>query len=174
MKRSIIPATSALALALAALTSSGAALANAPTKGPLMQTRIGGSTPHDVITYEESMPNGALIGSGLTMFGASYVPSMIVAASSDHPGDTALYIPIVGPWMDLAQRDSACPGGHCLNDAANKVLLVADGVFQGLGALQIMGGFLFPTTRTVTQIAGVQVIPTVGTAQVGLTAVGRF
>jgi hypothetical protein len=176
MKRSIVPVASALALALSALTSSAVARADASIKGPVMQTRMPGvsSTPHDVITYEESMPNGALIGSGLTMFGASYIPSMIVAAASDHPGDTALYIPVAGPWIDLANRDSGCPGGHCYGDAANKVLLVANGVFQGLGTLQILGGFLFPTTRTVTQVAGVHVIPSVSSDHLGLTAVGRF
>lgn len=175
MKRSIFPAASAVAVALCSLASSGDALAEALAKVPVFRARVTGVTaPHDVITYEESMPNGALIGSGLTMFGASYIPSMIVAASSDHSGDSALYVPIVGPWMDLARRDIGCPYGRCQNDASNKVLLVASGVFQGLGALQIMGGFLFPTTRTVTQIAGVQVVPSVDSSQVGLTAVGRF
>lgn len=173
MNRSIIP--SAVAVALCSLASSGAAFAGAPTTVPVVQASVGGTTaPHDVITYEESMPNSALIGSGLTMFGASYLPSMIVAASSDHHGDTALYVPLVGPWMNLATRDSGCPGGRCYNDGSNKVLLVADGVFQGLGALQILGGFLFPTKHTVTRIAGVQVLPSVGSSQVGLTAVGRF
>jgi hypothetical protein len=31
----------------------------------------------------------------------------------------------------------------------NKVLLVTDGIFQGLGALQIVGAFVMPETRTV-------------------------
>jgi hypothetical protein len=175
MRGTRISVASAVAVALGSLASSGVAAAGEPAKGPVVRASATSvSAPRDVITYEESMPNGALIGSGLTMFGASYVPSMIVAASSDHPGDTALYVPVAGPWMNLATRDNGCPGGRCENDAANKVLLVADGVFQGLGALQILGGFLFPTTRTVTQIAGVHVIPSVGSSQVGLTAVGRF
>jgi hypothetical protein len=176
MKRSIIPVAAALAVGLGAVASSSNARAEAAVKRPLMRTTMPGTSavPHDVITYEESMPNGALIGSGLVMFGASYIPSMIVAASSDHSGDMSLYVPVAGPWMNLAQRDSGCPGGRCENDAANKVLLVADGVFQGLGALQILGGFLFPTTRTVTQVAGVHVLPSVSAHEVGLTAVGRF
>jgi hypothetical protein len=170
MKQSIFQASSALAVALSVLASSSAALAQPPAPPSAPPA----SLPRDVITYEESMPNGALIGSGLTMFGASYLPSLVVAASSSRAGDTALYIPVVGPWVDLGQRDSQCPGGRCYGDAANKVLLVADGIFQGLGALQILGGFLFPTTRTVTQIARVHVLPTVGSSHVGLTAVGSF
>jgi hypothetical protein len=175
MNRSIPAAASALALALAALASSGAARADAPKSVSL--TRASGpglAARRDVITYEESMPNGALIGSGLTMFGASYIPSMIVAMSSDLPADSSLFVPVVGPWINLAQRDSTCPDGRCQHDAGNKVMLVMDGVFQGLGALQIAGGFLFPTTRTVTQVAGVRVLPSVGATQVGLTAVGSF
>lgn len=173
MNRSIPAAVSALALV--ALASSGTARANAPKNVSMTRASMPGvATPHDVITYEESMPNGALIGAGLTMFGASYIPSMIVAASSNQPGDTSLFVPVVGPWVDLAQRDSSCPYGRCERDTGNKVMLVVDGVFQGLGALQIAGGFLFPTTRTVTQVAGVHVLPSVSASQVGLTAVGSF
>ena len=173
MKRSI--SRSAASLALIALAWSGTALADAPRSAALTRASVPGvAAPHDTITYEESMPNGALIASGLTMFGVSYIPSMIVAASSNQPGDTTLFVPIVGPWMDLAQRDSGCPYGRCARDTGNKVILVMDGVFQGLGALQIAGGFLFPTTRTVTQVASVHVLPSVSATQVGLTAVGAF
>jgi hypothetical protein len=173
MNRSISAA--AASLALVALGWSGTALADPSKNAPVIRASMPGmATPHDVITYEESMPNGALIGSGLTMFGVSYIPSMIVAASSNQPGDTSLFVPIVGPWMDLAQRDSGCPYGRCERDTGNKVMLVMNGVFQGLGALQIVGGFLFPTTRTVTQVASVHVVPSVSATQVGLTAVGAF
>jgi hypothetical protein len=175
MKRSIIQAVSALAVALTALASSSEALADAQMEMPAVRTTAPGpALPHEVITYEESMPNGALIGSGLAMFGVSYIPSMIVAASSDRPGDSSLYVPVAGPWINLTQRDNACPGGRCTGDAANKVMLVVDGVFQGIGALQVVGGFLFPTTRTVTQTAGVRVLPSVGANHVGLTAAGSF
>ena len=175
MKRSICQAASALAVTLAALASSGAALAGSQSSEPQDTTTPPAVVlPHDVITYEESMPNGALIGSGLVMFGASYLPSVLVAAESSRPGDTTLYVPVAGPWMNLAQRDSQCPSGRCANDMPNKVLLVADGLFQGFGALQILGGFLFPTTRTVTQTANVQVLPNVGSTHVGITAVGSF
>jgi hypothetical protein len=175
MKRSIFQVASALAVTLTALASSGAALAESSSSDSDAPTTLpGAGLPHDVITYEERMPNGALIGSGLVMFGASYLPSVIVAAESRRPGDTTLYMPVAGPWMNLAQRDSKCTGGRCANDLPNKVLLVADGLFQGFGALQVLGGFLFPTTRTVTQTANVQVLPNVGSTHVGVTAVGSF
>jgi hypothetical protein len=168
MKRFITPVAAALAVAFTALGSSSLALADVSV------SRTGPTLPHDVITYQERMPNGALIGSGLTMFGFSYIPSMIVAASSARASDSALYMPVVGPWVDLAQRDRDCVGGPCRGDAGNQVLLAVNGVVQGIGVLQILGGFLFPTTRTVTRAASVQVLPTVGASQVGLTAVGAF
>lgn len=174
MKRSVFQAVSALAVTLAALAWSGAALASSQSAEPQGPSLPAAGLPHDVITYEEQMPNGALIGSGLVMFGASYLPSVLVAAESSRRGDTTLYVPVAGPWMNMAQRDSNCPGGRCANDMPNKVMLVADGLFQGFGALQILGGFLFPTTRTVTQTANVQVLPNVGSSHVGITAVGSF
>jgi len=170
MKRLITPAAAALAVAFTALGSSSLAFAEAHSPLP----RLPGPPSNDVITYEERMPNGSLIGSGLTMFGFSYLPSVVVAASSSRAGDSALYVPIVGPWVDLARRDSDCARSPCPGDTGNKVLLVASGVFQGLGALQVLGGFLFPTTRTVTQTTGVHVLPSVGVNQLGLTAVGAF
>ena len=174
MKRSIFQAASALAVTLTTLASSGAALAQGSSSQSESTTPPAAGLPHDVITYEERMPNGSLIGSGLVMFGASYLPSVVVAAESNRRGDTSLYTPVAGPWMNLAQRDSQCRGERCANDMPNKVLLVADGLFQGFGALQVLGGFLFPTTRTVTQTSNVHVLPNVGSSHVGITAVGSF
>jgi hypothetical protein len=60
-------------------------------------------------------------------------------------------------------------------------LLIADGIFQGLGALQIAGAFLFPETVTVTSAArsrppkeGVHFAPSSVGSGYGLAAVGLF
>jgi hypothetical protein len=76
------------------------------------------------------------------------VPALVVAIESDRPSDDHLYAPIVGPWLDLANRSDDCDGG-CGKETANKVLLVTDGVFQGIGALQILGSLIFPETQSV-------------------------
>jgi hypothetical protein len=129
--------------------------------------------PRDVITYEQKSPNSALIGSGALMLGISYGSSVVVAAASGRAGDENLYIPVAGPWMDLTSRGACEP--YCLgNETANKVMLVTDGVFQGVGMLQILGGFLFPETRTVTRAAGVHVMPMGGKGTVGIAAYGAF
>jgi hypothetical protein len=124
-------------------------------------------------------PNRALLHSGLFTFGVPYIASIAVAATSDHPGDNNLYIPVVGPWMDLADR-GGCGGvlqRSCDGETANKVLLVADGILQGFGALDIVGAFLFPETRVVadTSKPHVAVSPAyLGRETYGLTAVGTF
>jgi hypothetical protein len=130
-------------------------------------------------TVVSAGPNSALLSSGLFAFGVPYVASVVVASTSSESADKNLYIPVVGPWTDLANR-SGCGGfgqRSCDTETANKVLLVADGIFQGIGALEIVGAFLMPETRTV-YVAGeprVLVGPSrVGYSGYGLAAAGTF
>jgi hypothetical protein len=136
---------------------------------------IASTPPRDVATWEEKTPNSGLVGSGILMFGISYGTSVIVASASDRPSDAALYIPLAGPWLDLANRGD-CHGVGCdANEAANRVLLVTSGLFQAAGVLQILGGFIFPETRRVTRVAeGVHVTPSAGLGSVGIAAYGAF
>ncbi|APR77800.1 Hypothetical protein A7982_03147 [Minicystis rosea] len=169
-----------------ALSASAAVLVLAPSAAAFADDVYGGTpssppsrvivtTPtHDVITYEEKTPNSALIGSGSLMFGLAYGGSIIVASVSDREGDQHLYVPVAGPWMDLMNRGD-CRGPGCgVNETANKVLLVANGIFQSVGVLQIASGFLFPETRTITRAAKLRVTPNVGKGMVGITASGSF
>jgi hypothetical protein len=131
------------------------------------------SAPRDVITKEEKMPNAGLITGGALMFGIPYASSVIVAASSARAGDQHLYIPVAGPWLDIGNR-GPCVAPRCENEMGNKVLLVADGILQSVGVLQIVGGFVFPTKRTVTRTVGVHVTPTGGRSSIGVAAYGAF
>jgi hypothetical protein len=94
-----------------------------------------------------TLPNRFMLRSGVFTLSAAYVPSLVVAIESDREADNHLYAPIVGPWFDLAARGDC--RGDCSGETVNKVLLVTDGVFQGLGALQIVGSFIMPETRTL-------------------------
>jgi len=136
-----------------------------------------GYGPRDTIVEDRMVPNGELIASGAIMLGGTYAASVIVAATSDNEADRHLYVPIVGPWVDLGDR-SGCDAGRteCDGETVNKVLLVADGIFQGVGALQIVGGFLFPKRQIVAETAkaGVHVAPMLGGGRLGVGAVGRF
>jgi hypothetical protein len=103
-------------------------------------------------TVSTTGPNRSLLHSGIFVLGVPYVTSVIVATGSSHSGDDNLYIPVAGPWMDLANRGHCGGFGEatCDNETTNKVLLVVDGIFQGIGALDIVGAFVFPETRTVS------------------------
>ena len=82
-----------------------------------------------------SGPNAYLFSSGLITTGLSYTPALIVAINSDRSEDKYLYAPFVGPWLDLGARD----GGS----KVATTLLVVDGVFQTIGAIQIIAAFMF-------------------------------
>jgi hypothetical protein len=98
-------------------------------------------------------PNRFLLTSGLIVFGVPYVTSVIVAAQSDNSADHHLYVPIVGPWIDMGTRQG-CPAGstNCDTETTNKVMLGVDGVFQAIGALEIVGALLSPEHRSVTTV----------------------
>src|SRR5713101_1973136 len=127
------------------------------------------TSPRAHETVVSGGPNSSMLGSGLFTFGVPYIASVVVASTSDHPGDNNLYIPVVGPWLDFANRGDcgAIAQRSCDHETANKVLLPVDGVFQGIGALEIVGAFLSPETRTVTVATKPRF--TVGPSSVGRT-----
>jgi hypothetical protein len=81
---------------------------------------------------------------------------------------------VAGPWLDLAQRQDCPANGSCGNESAYRILLVADGVLQGLGALEFFGGLLFPVSRPASHSPRVRVMPTVARTGYGLSAFGTF
>jgi hypothetical protein len=138
MKKHVIFATGALALACA--------LEVAPADAQSRRSRE---------TVTTTGPNRELLRSGLFALGVPYVASVIVAATSERPEDKHLYIPVAGPWLDFANRGPCGRVGEpsCEMETAYKVLLIGNGILQGVGALEIVGSFLFPETRTVTRAA---------------------
>jgi hypothetical protein len=122
-------------------------------------------------------PNWAAFSSGLAVFGGTYIGSIVVAGTSSHAGDKDLYIPLVGPWIDMANR---CSGpGSCNGDLGNKVLLGLDGVFQGIGAISIATSFFMRDRREGlgrrASVPTFQIAPaSVGRGAPGLTMVGTF
>jgi hypothetical protein len=140
------------------------------------------TTPRPVVESSSSGPNAYLFRSGLFTLGVAYIPALVVALESDRSADNRLYAPIVGPWLDLGSRGDECSGGECGNETVNKVLLVTDGVFQGLGALQILSSFIFPSRSAVTlsrddgsTLASFSVTPaSFGHGANGVMAIGQF
>lgn len=136
----------------------------------------GGRANAQEVVAESSGP--ALFRSGLATFGAGYLAAVIVAATSSHAGDSRLYVPVLGPWLDLGSRGS-CPVGStaCDHETTNKILIVGDGVIQAAGVVTMLAGLLSPN-RTVVATKGfsiAQIVPvSYGQGSPGLAAYGRF
>ncbi len=97
------------------------------------------SAQRRVDTVEYVGPDRTLLRSGVWTLGLSYVPALVVAIESPLPADRYLYAPVAGPWLDLAHRECST----CRHETLNKVLLVTDGIIQGIGSLEIVGSLLF-------------------------------
>jgi hypothetical protein len=134
-----------------------------------------------VDTVEYTGPDRGLLHSGIWTLGLSYVPALVVGIESTLPEDRYLFAPVAGPWIDFAKRD--CP--TCNHEQLNKVLLVTDGIIQGVGALEIVGSFFFVEHTTVSRTASddsdepksdfqLHVVPTRVAGAYGLAAIGKF
>lgn len=133
----------------------------------------------DVIGHVRQTPNSDVIVGGAFLFTGAYSFSAVVAGTSDIRADERLWIPVAGPWMDLAERPGCgarARAPSCDNEPVNRALLVTSGIVQGVGVLQMLGGFMFPKTEVVMLEGrrGVHVVPTAAGSAVGLTAVGAF
>lgn len=82
-------------------------------------------------------------------------------------------MPVVGPWFDLANRGSCGAGTAtaCDHETVNKVLLVGDGVLQGIGALSIVVALF--TSERAPDTRSVRLEPPKPTVHVTPTSVGR-
>jgi len=131
-------------------------------------------------TSQATGPSMAMVGSGIGIFALSYAPAVVVAASSGLPADRDLYVPIAGPWVDFAQRPGCLPGTSCVGENTDRALLVVDGIFQGLGAVTVVGGFLntaheTKTVRTIALVPKLRLAPArIGYRGYGLMASGSF
>jgi hypothetical protein len=126
-------------------------------------------------------PNALMLQSGLVIFGLSYGTAVVVAAESSHTGDKSLYIPLIGPWIDLGNRGPSCPVGDssCNHETTNRVLIVVDGIFQAVGALDIIGALLIQPTvveerRAAKTKPHVSFAPWATPTGYGLSAAGAF
>ena len=150
-----------------------------PAASPVVVAPAPGYGPRDTVLEDRLVPNTELIAGGALLLGVTYGTSVVVAATSDRDADDSLYVPIAGPWINLAER-GGCDSrfDDCTAETLNKVLLVADGIFQGVGALQIVGGFVFPKRQVVlartASKPSVHVAPMLGASRIGLGAAGRF
>jgi hypothetical protein len=163
----------AATLGIAALWSS---LASAQQTSDATATPM--MTTEQPAEREVIRPNRPLLITGAAVIAASYIPPVVVAATSEHKGDEFLYIPIAGPWIDLGDRGGCVPNS-CEREGVYKGLLVATGLAHLLGTGLIVSSLIVPeehTRRTAPAAASKpMVLPTqMGKSGAGLTVVGSF
>ena len=144
------------------VTPAQQAPAPAPAPQPQAQTPVVVVNPDrapahtTVITHDPETTtvsdawNAPVFATGALVFAGSYGAAAIVAGSSEHVGADRLYVPVVGPWLALNDwGDCPIEQPRCDKNTTDKVLLVADGVFQGAGIITMITGLLAPTSHTV-------------------------
>jgi hypothetical protein len=125
---------------------------------------------------------GTLLVSGLVTLTLSYIPAFVLATQSTLPIDQRLYAPVVGPWLDLANRPACGPTTVlCNTEIAAQAMLVADGIVQAVGAIQVLVGLGSLANESssnnvkVVDKVGVRVTPAqFGAGGYGLAAIGKF
>jgi hypothetical protein len=133
-------------------------------------------------TAAQAGPNADLVGVGIFTIALPYFASVGVAMGSEIDHD--LYIPVAGPWMDLAHRPDC--GGYQMAACSDmepfyKVLLIEDGILQGIGALEVLAGMASSSPHHSSETAKSSNKPTlhvapapVGRSGYGIGAVGTF
>ena len=114
---------------------------------------------------------GLLIGGGVTL-GVSYGYSLLIAAlgqdlSSDGNNEVAaMWIPVAGPFIQMAQTDSA----------VFRLVLGGFGIAQTTGAILLYYGLTTKKTVYVRNdlVGSMQVTPMVGDGTTGMVLSGRF
>jgi len=165
----------ALVTSTAARADGPASKSDAETAAITAKTSQSDAREQDtVMVYRKIRPNRAwLITGGLVLTG-SYVTTAAFAVQSDHTPDKNLLIPIVGPWINLADRQ--CSG--CTNETRNEALVIGSGVLQAVGAAFIVTGFLVPERieAATIQMGSVRmnIAPTQTPGGMGALAVGTF
>jgi hypothetical protein len=125
-------------------------------------------------------PNRALLDGGAVAFGVPYATSIVVAASTPGSAENNLYIPVVGPWINLGSRTCSSTD-PCASEGLTGTLLVVDGLLQGLGVLAIGASFVIPESKAapptiqIGDSGHMTVAPSkLGKDGYGLSAVGQF
>jgi hypothetical protein len=100
---------------------------------------------------------------GLLFFGVGYSAAYVGALAV--PGRVAaLYIPVIGPFTVLKDRDPLVKG-----------LLIADGVLQSAGAVLLIGGIAGGGEQLLrVDWAGLRFVPSAGPGAAGLEVMGDF
>src|SRR5579863_9901836 len=106
--------------------------------GAVVAAQGSGGAPAESRNSDFASPSKLFLA-GVVTFTLSYVPAVMTAGGSSLAVDRQLYVPVAGPWIDLAMRPNCGAGSiPCNAETVNQGLLIADGFFQGLAVVQVL------------------------------------
>jgi hypothetical protein len=123
-----------------------------------------------VTLYQKFRPNRPWLYTGGALFLGSYVTTAVFTAVNDL--DRTMFIPVVGPWLHLADQGSS-------ESTTDTLLTAGSGVIQGAGVIMATASLFIPEKIPAATIqAGntkINFTPTsYGRGSAGLGVVGRF
>jgi hypothetical protein len=164
-------ATTPPATSTTTVTSAEDVSAAAPTPPPVTSPAM--PSGESTTVYQHRRPNTPLLITGGALLVGTYVTTAAIAGSNGPDADHDLYIPVAGPWINLADRSTDRE-----NNTRDTVLIAGSGVLQGVGALMLLTSFFVPESIPAARISAgnvkMQVTPTAAAGAGGIGAVGTF
>lgn len=159
---SIVVLVAGLLVASTPVSAQPAALVSAPQASAPVQQRV--------------LPNRPLLLAGAAMVVVPYFVGVAVELDSGLAADERLKVPVVGPWMDLAQRPCREDGEVCSRgDELAKMGLIVSGILQAAGVVFVIESFFVPERiSTQPNTASVRFAPMTSTTGGGIGAAGSF
>jgi hypothetical protein len=135
-----------------------------------MPTTVSEPAPREsVVVYDRRRPNKAVLITGTSLLVSTYATTAALSAANGPVADKDLYIPVVGPWINLASRDTDRP-----DNTRDSLLIAGSGVLQGIGAALMVTSFFVPEKVPTARISAGNVKMQVAPALGGVGAIGTF
>jgi hypothetical protein len=139
---------------------------------PLTPTKVEPS--RDMTLYNKRVPNTAVLITGGSLLVGTYATTAAFAATNGPSSDKDLYIPVVGPWINLVNR----PDTNASTETRDVILIAGSGVLQGIGAAMAISSFFIPEKIPAARITAgsvkMNITPTAGPGAGGIGAIGTF
>jgi hypothetical protein len=155
LRRSLVLVAGLVLLSVPAFGQTGDAAAPAPPPPRARTLPPPGPAPrpHPYDEVQYVTPNRKLLWASGIVFAAGYVPAVVVAITSSDSADRYLYIPVAGPWVDLAMRNCTEPAGvSCTNSTLHGAGLFFGGLLQLAGLVGLVVAFRVPEARWIPAV----------------------
>ena len=124
-------------------------------------------------TSTHHRPNTPLLITGSALLVGTYVTTAAFSGANGPVADRDLYIPVAGPWINLADRSTDRE-----NNTRDTVLIAGSGVLQGVGVVMVITSFFVPESIPAARISAgnvkMNVAPTASMGGGGVGAFGTF